>query len=279
MSYKIKQAFGACYSAPRARKYRKGRKMKYSFKQIILILSVFLIGIFTSELISHEPLIYKAIQEAIALDGSWSTIWTAFTGLATLGTAIVAFYTSRAVWKKTEEAKRYDHWIQQSLDANIAYLHFHHLSRNARSVAHTKFGTHEFSKIKFQEVYDAWGASLLNERFSASIIAFRNWPNSSFTDDMEINLNALVSYHHSTPNPPFEYALRSWKDITTLLELVSEIAYLRLHVCRSKAEAVYHQPSDEDSLRAVEETTKEIESLIQEYDMNQQNVLSTQSSK
>lgn len=251
--------------------------MKYSFKQTALMLSAFLIGVFTSDLISHEPLICNAIQGVIALNGSWSTIWTAFAGLATLGTAMVAIYTSKVGWKKTEKAKSYEFWRQQAVDANISYLHFHHLSRNARSVAHTNFGTPEFSKIKFQEVYDAWGASLLNERFSASIIEFRNWPNSSFTDDMEIRLNALVSYHQSPQNHSFEYALRSWKDITTLLELASEIAYLRIHDCQSKAKAVYHQLPDEDSLRAVEETTKEIESLIQEYDMNQQNVPSTQS--
>lgn len=246
--------------------------MKFSFKQVVTVLIAFVIGILMSETITDELLVIEKVRQALES----STLWTPMSAIASFTAAGIALYVAIIGWKKAEKArqedkeeaeriKKYDYWIQQALDADIAYLHFHHLSRNARSVAYTKFGTPEFSKIKFQEVYDAWGASLLNERFSASIIAFRNWSNSSFTDDMEIRLNALVAYHYNSPNPPFEYALHAWQDITILLELASEISYLRLHECRSKANAIYNHSQDSDSLKAVKETKKEIESLIQQY--------------
>lgn len=236
--------------------------MKFSFKQVATTLIAFMLGILTSETITDQQLIIETVR--IAWESS--TFWTAFTGAVTLASVLIALYIAREGWDKSEKARVYEFWRQKALDADIAYLHFYHLSRSAILVTHTRFKeTPEFEKVKFKEVYDSWGASLLNERIAGSIIKFRNWPNTSFTDDMEIRLNSLVLFHNSTNTISPEAVNRTWQDITLLLQAAAEISHIHLLECRDKADAAYNRPPDKDREQAINESKKEIKKIIQEY--------------
>lgn len=144
--------------------------MRFSLKKTAFTLCIFFTGIFISELIAHEPLIYKgtqgikmAIENAMALDGFWTTFWTAFTGLATFVAASSAITIAKSGRDREDrlriedQAKRENEKQKEIADKRLETQKKYYLEENQRTlVTSLYFGS--LAKASSSLTYQNFGA-------------------------------------------------------------------------------------------------------------------------